>query len=280
MASDFFISSESSSNECCSCHKRHSLLFTWCFYTFIAFALSLFGGWIFYECEYENEQTQIIQKMEYNEQILSFLLEHNANESVLSSYGAMIDNLCGVPLESSANRWAYGPSTFFAFTTATTIGYGFSAPQTLWGRLFVFLYGLPAICLFGTAMLQIGTAIADKTGRRSIALFVMLCVVIFIGADVLQKNEVNGEWIFSEGLYFMFVSITTIGYGDLQPALNKGKWIQFAMIWLGLTITVILIGSIQDWMTQKCQKWKDTKHNDVQTSQYAGDWNQRESFQM
>ena len=78
----------------------------------------------------------------------------------------------------------------------------------------------------------------------------------------------------------MFVSITTIGYGDLQPALNKGKWIQFAMIWLGLTITVILIGSIQDWMTQKCQKWKDTTNNDVQTAQSAGDWNQRESFQM
>merc|ERR1712129_451437 len=77
----------------------------------------------------------------------------------------------------------------------------------------------------------------------------------------MGKNEVNGEWTYGDGLYFMWCSITTIGFGDLQPEMNKGKWIQFLMIWLGLCLTVCLIGSIQNCISEKCKKWKrKTKH--------------------
>ena len=60
------------------------------------------------------------------------------------------------------NRWTVSRAQFFAFTTASTIGYGFQAPDTSLGRWCTFLYGLPAIIFFGLAMVNIGSIMYEK----------------------------------------------------------------------------------------------------------------------
>eukprot|EP01084_Bolivina_argentea_P110980 198109_1 len=74
-------------------------------------------------------------------------------------------SMCDIPYELHKNRWALEKATFFAFTTASTIGYGYTTPGTTWGRISTFLYGLPAIVLFGLSMVQIGHAIVSKIDR-------------------------------------------------------------------------------------------------------------------
>ena len=62
------------------------------------------------------------------------------------------------------NIWEFRYATFFAVTTFTTIGYGFQAPVTTGGRLFTFLYGLPAICIFVVLVQKIGVILLEMAG--------------------------------------------------------------------------------------------------------------------
>lgn len=52
-------------------------------------------------------------------------------------------------------KWDFHNSIFFAFTVATTIGYGNVAPQTVGGKMFTAVYALVAIPLVGTCLVAL-----------------------------------------------------------------------------------------------------------------------------
>eukprot|EP00505_MAST-04D_sp_SCG-Rhode-Island_P004023 Stramenopile-MAST_4_protein_4023 len=52
------------------------------------------------------------------------------------------------------NHWNLSGSFFFAFTVATTIGYGDYAPKTFWGRAFFCIYGVVAIPVAGIILVK------------------------------------------------------------------------------------------------------------------------------
>ena len=122
----------------------------------------MIGGYIFHLCEYDHEYSQIDLKQELYEKIKSALngTYHDAEKDLgelsicifypifgmkfknTSSFPEQLLSLSGVPMSHSNNRWRMEPSTFFAFTTASTIGYGYTTPKTFWGRAFTFIYGM------------------------------------------------------------------------------------------------------------------------------------------
>lgn len=72
------------------------------------------------------------------------------------------------------------------------------------------------------------------------------CVLWFIGAVVFYCSERNQDWSYFDSLYFCYVALLTIGYGDLYPESNSGK--AFFVIWtlLAVPTLTILISDMSD----------------------------------
>ncbi|KAK4147431.1 outward-rectifier potassium channel TOK1 [Dichotomopilus funicola] len=67
-------------------------------------------------------------------------------------------------------------------------------------------------------------------------------VLWLVGAKVFQLCEQRyQQWSYFDGFYFSFVSLTTIGYGDVTPISNAGKsfWVFWALLALP-TMTVLI----------------------------------------
>jgi potassium channel subfamily K len=89
-----------------------------------------------------------------------------------------------------------------------------------------------------------------STRRKWLAMATSLGVWILlwlIGAVIFVSAEKPyGQWDYFDGFYFCFISLMTIGYGDLTPASNAGK--SFFVFWslLALPTMTVLISNAGD----------------------------------
>ena len=58
-----------------------------------------------------------------------------------------------------------------------------------------------------------------------------------VSARIFKSSERSQGWTYFDALYFTFVSLTTIGYGDLYPSSNFGK--SFFVFWALLAVPVM-----------------------------------------
>ncbi|XP_026673627.1 TWiK family of potassium channels protein 9-like isoform X2 [Ceratina calcarata] len=176
-------------------------------------------------------------------------------------------------------RWSVLQAVFFASTVLTTIGYGNVVPSTNSGRLFCILFafiGIPLTLiviadwgkLFASGVVKIGLAVksripfsfsfscvpANVTGRRSLGAFaaiVLLFLYLACGAGMFMLWE--DDWNFFDGFYFCFVTMTTIGFGDLVPKKPKYTLLCTLYILVGLALTSTIIELVR---RQYAQSWR------------------------
>lgn len=160
------------------------------------------------------------------------------------------------------NNWNWPNAVIFAATVITTIGYGNIAPKTSAGRVFCIFYGLFGVplCLtwiselgkfFGGRAKHLGQYLTKKGFSLRKAQFT--CTAIFLLWGVLVHLVLppfvfmsQEGWSYVEGLYFSFVTLTTIGFGDLVAGVEPNKeyptlyryfvevWIYLGLAWLSL----------------------------------------------
>ncbi|XP_054653533.1 potassium channel subfamily K member 5a [Dunckerocampus dactyliophorus] len=160
------------------------------------------------------------------------------------------------------NNWNWPNAVIFAATVITTIGYGNIAPKTSTGRVFCIFYGLFGVplCLtwiselgkfFGGRAKHFGQYLTKKGFSLRKAQFT--CTAIFLLWGVLIHLVLppfvfmsQEGWTYVEGLYFSFVTLTTIGFGDLVAGVEPNKdyptlyryfvevWIYLGLAWLSL----------------------------------------------
>ena len=86
--------------------------------------------------------------------------------------------------------------------------------------------------------------------NRLTALCVSLGAVLFlwfVGATVFYAAERNSQnWSFFEALYFTYVSLLTVGYGDFYPQDNSAKPVFVFWSLIALPTLTVLIGSVGD----------------------------------
>ncbi|XP_012660351.1 potassium channel subfamily K member 5 isoform X2 [Otolemur garnettii] len=152
----------------------------------------------------------------------------------------------------------------FAATVITTIGYGNVAPKTPAGRLFCVFYGLFGVPLCLTWISALGKFFGGRAKRlgqfltkRGVSLrkAQITCTAIFILWGVLVHLVippfvfmVTEEWDYIEGLYYSFITISTIGFGDFVAGVNPSAnyhalyryfvelWIYLGLAWLSLFV--------------------------------------------
>lgn len=162
------------------------------------------------------------------------------------------------------NNWNWPNAMIFAATVITTIGYGNVAPKTSAGRLFCVFYGLFGVPLCLTWISALGKFFGGRAKRlgqfltrRGVSLrkAQITCTAIFILWGVLVHLVippfvfmVTEDWQYIEGLYYSFITITTIGFGDFVAGVNPNAnyhalyryfvelWIYLGLAWLSLFV--------------------------------------------
>lgn len=164
--------------------------------------------------------------------------------------------------DKTFNNWNWPNAVIFAATVITTIGYGNIAPKTPSGRVFCIFYGLFGVplCLtwiselgkfFGGRAKHLGQYLTKKgvTLRKTqftcTAIFLLWGVLVHLVIPPFVFMSQEG-WTYIEGLYFSFVTLTTIGFGDLVAGVDPNAdyptlyryfvevWIYLGLAWLSL----------------------------------------------
>jgi potassium channel subfamily K len=101
----------------------------------------------------------------------------------------------------------------------------------------------------------------SKKFRRWMALFwsaITFSVLWCVGAVVFWQAEKDTQGLsYFQALYFCYISLLTIGYGDLSPKSNAGRC--FFVIWslIAVPTMTILVSDLGDTVVAKFKKWSD-----------------------
>ena len=134
-------------------------------------------------------------------------------------------------------------------------------PQTWQGQLFCIFFSILSLPVAGLMFISIGNHLSlairvfvrfmEKTGpcrvvsvsaetKCTIATVILLLAMIVLGAILTSHTD---DWVFVEGAYFMFISVSTIGFGDY--VINDGELQspdRSKAIAVNLTIVFITVG--------------------------------------
>lgn len=164
--------------------------------------------------------------------------------------------------DKAFNNWNWPNAVIFAATVITTIGYGNIAPKTPTGRVFCIFYGLFGVPLCFTWISELGKFFGGrakhlgqyltkkgvtlrKTQFTCTAVFLLWGVLVHLVIPPFVFMSQEG-WTYIDGLYFSFVTLTTIGFGDLVAGVDPNAeyptlyryfvevWIYLGLAWLSL----------------------------------------------
>lgn len=186
-------------------------------------------------------------------------------------------------MEFTDSKWDFWSSFFFSATVITTVGYGHLAPLTHDGRIFTFFYSLFGIVLMQIFTEQMGSYLTIPLLRRidtlmkeyenkrdysgfytkyvtkSMIWFVLPFVVTFVAIPALIFCYID-NWNWMESLWFVYISLTTIGFGDYVSGRELNWHYAFTAlykivlsIWLivGLSAMAVVIGLIGNMVQLK-----------------------------
>ncbi|KAM9817403.1 potassium channel subfamily K member 2-like [Neosynchiropus ocellatus] len=205
------------------------------------------GAAVFKALEQPHESAQ---RLAILTQKLEFLSTHSCvNQSQLEELVKQVVSAVrsGVnPAETLTNQsslWDLSSAFFFAGTVITTIGFGNTSPRTEGGRIFCIVYALLGIPLFGILLAGVGDQLGTIFGNGiakvekmfvhwnisqtkirviSTLLFVLFGCVLFVALPASIFKHIEG-WSALESLYFVVVTLTTIGFGDFVAGTRQSR---------------------------------------------------------
>jgi len=80
-------------------------------------------------------------------------------------------------------------------------------------------------------------------------------VLWLLSAAVFKRTERDQNWSYFQALYFTFISLMTIGYGDFYPTSNAGKSLFVFWSLLAVPIITILVSSMGDTIVKKLKDY-------------------------
>jgi len=167
---------------------------------------------------------------------------------------------------ANVEGWTTTDCIYFLTVSISTVGYGDFHPTTDKSRMFtifVILIGLIFIFSIISDMANFIISLAEEQAAkiRKQQDFVkidpwkywkkrsytagMVLLLVFIGTMVIWQYE---EWTFIQALYFIMVTVTTVGYGDLDPPEPGTK--VFMIFYIPMAVCVVAgdlgsLGAIQ-----------------------------------
>ncbi|CAB4065370.1 KCNKN [Lepeophtheirus salmonis] len=201
-------------------------------------------------------------------------------------------------------EWNYIQAVFFSSTILTTIGYGNIAPVGTPGRVFCILFAIIGIPFTLSVIADIGQIFAtlvslfwrkykhfvipiynrfkslydgdesedeDEEGfgglsmggnmLTALAALAFLCLFLSIAAMIFKLWE---DWSFFDAFYFCFITMTTIGFGDIVPDISGGEKTPYMLVCMifilvGLAFTSTIIELVRRQYTESWQKMQELR---------------------
>lgn len=151
-------------------------------------------------------------------------------------------------------QWTMLGSGFYLTHLSTTVGYGSSHPQTPSGQMATIIFALFGIPIMGYTLAQVARlelqAVVtvlysccdikmNGTRRQMVVLWCLLMVFLFGGAFVY--TTFLEPWSYRESLYFCFVTLSTVGFGDYLPSSPQSKIFSIFYMLFGLGVCMLII---------------------------------------
>uniref|UniRef100_A0A3B3Y8P4 Potassium channel domain-containing protein n=1 Tax=Poecilia mexicana TaxID=48701 RepID=A0A3B3Y8P4_9TELE len=193
------------------------------------------------------------------------------------------------------SRWDMGSAFFFCGTIITTIGFGNLSPRTWLGQLFCVCYALVGIPMFGILLAGVGDHMGTVL-RRAVAkieklflkrkirpttvrvmsavLSILIGCLIFLAVPTVVFQKVE-RWSFLESLYFVVITLTTVGFGDFVPGGTIFKPLVLLWIVFGLAYFASILTMIGNWLRVLSKR---TRAEELRA--HATDWTQNMDFRI
>ncbi|XP_060740250.1 potassium channel subfamily K member 2b isoform X2 [Tachysurus vachellii] len=260
----------------------------------------IMGATVFKALEQPQEN---LQKLTILSQKLQFLIDHPCvNSTELEDLVKQVMSAIRAGVNPSGNSsnvtslWDLSSSFFFAGTVITTIGFGNISPRTEGGRIFCIVYALLGIPLFGFLLAGVGDQLGTIFGKGiakvekmivkwnvsqtkirviSTLLFILFGCLIFVTLPAIIFKHIEG-WSTLESIYFVVITLTTIGFGDFVAGegerrhhqdSNSGSEMEYLedyykpVVWfwilVGLAYFAAVLSMIGDWFRVISKKTKE-----------------------
>ncbi|XP_063986413.1 open rectifier potassium channel protein 1 [Diachasmimorpha longicaudata] len=274
--------------------KKQWMVLLMLFLTYLLLGASMFYH-IESRLEIEKVQAARMERMEIN----ALLHAHYMPESTEDQH-EILDKLtvyCGKSVynysdsEEDQLKWDFYNSFYFAYTVVSTIGYGNLAPTNSLSRILMIFYGLIGIPMNGILLAHLGeffsivfirahqkyksykqhhqdeckkklTPLEKRKAGLAVQILMYLApgFVMFIFFPAFLFSYYEG-WSYDEAVYYAFVTLTTIGFGDYVAGQDntKGSGVFFIMYksfliaWIsfGLGYVVMIMAFITRGMRSK-----------------------------
>ncbi|XP_031625702.1 uncoordinated protein 58-like [Contarinia nasturtii] len=100
----------------------------------------------------------------------------------------------------------------------------------------------------------------------------MMIIYVLFGALALIRLE---EWTFIDAIYFCFMSLSTVGFGDMRPDMHKESttttWFCSIYIMCGMALTAMCYNVLHQEIAHRLRTVVDAKHKISHISQQATD---------
>ncbi|XP_071362914.1 uncharacterized protein kcnk4a isoform X2 [Trachinotus anak] len=219
---------------------------------------------------------------------------HKLVKGVVSAVDAGLD-VSSLPANFTS-RWDLASAFFFCGTIITTIGFGNLSPRTWEGQLFCVCYALVGIPMFGILLAGVGDHMGTVL-RRAVAkietlflkrkvrpttvrvisavLSILIGCLIFLTVPTVVFQKVE-DWSFLESLYFVVITLTTVGFGDYVPGGGREGGMFFKpLVWLwivfGLAYFASILTMIGNWLRVLSKR---TRAEMEELRAHATDWTQ------
>uniref|UniRef100_A0A182QZ56 Potassium channel domain-containing protein n=1 Tax=Anopheles farauti TaxID=69004 RepID=A0A182QZ56_9DIPT len=242
------------------------------------FALLLFyaaylfmGASVFYHVENDLETVrraeELAERIEINEMLVKYLSPEDY--ALQRKLIGRLDDYCGSKVTNYTEDeyeppyvWDFYHSFYFAFIVCSTVGYGNISPHNTFGRIFMIFYALIGLPVNGFFFAYVGefwargfirlyrrykayklSANARYAPRRisfigQIVLYLIPGVIVFIFAPACVFTYFE-KWPYDVSVYYAFVTLTTIGFGDYATTFQASQEHEFGSLFTVYKIFII-----------------------------------------
>ncbi|ETN61137.1 hypothetical protein AND_007214 [Anopheles darlingi] len=158
--------------------------------------------------------------------------------------------------------WDFYHSFYFAFIVCSTVGYGNISPHNTFGRIFLIFYALIGLPVNGFFFAYVGeffsrgfvrmyqrykayklSANAGYVPRQfnligQIILYLIPGVIVFIFAPACVFSYFE-KWPYDVSVYYSFVTLTTIGFGDFAASFQPSQEHEFGSLFTVYKVFII-----------------------------------------